>query len=254
MRASLNIAYRDWCGLFATPLAWSLLAAVQLILGVFIFLAQLDGFVEKQAMLVSISSHFGITSIVVAPLFESASLLLLFVIPLVCMHSIAGERRGARLALLFSSPVSMSSIVFGKYLALFGFTTLMCTLISLMPLSLLFAGGLDLGLLAAAYCGLLLMAASYTAVGLYVSSLTSQPALAAVGSFALLAALFQFRNASNTGSNWVSDVLAYLSVNAHGQAMLQGVINSTDLVFFALFISGFLIFTTRRLDALRSNG
>ncbi len=254
MSPALVIARREWHSLFASPLAWSLLALVQLILGLFFFLTQLDAFLDKQPLLVSMNSSFGITAFVVTPLFKSASVLLLFVIPLICMHSIAGERSKASLALLLSAPISMSAIVVGKYLAYLAFVTLMSVLISLMPLSLMLAGGLDLGLLAAAFLGLLLMSASYAAVGLYVSSLTTQPALAAVGSFALLAALALLRSATDTGSGPVSEFLAYLSLSLHGDALLRGIVNSTDLAFFGLFISGFLIFTVRRLDALRTHG
>ncbi len=254
MSTSLAIARREWNALFASPLAWLLLALVQIILGVFFFLTRLDTFLEKQSLLVSMNSSFGITAFVIAPLFESASLLLLFVIPLVCMQSIAGERRDASLPLLLSAPVSMSAIAVGKYLAILAFVTLMCALISLMPLSLMLAADLDLGLLAAAFCGLLLMAASYAAVGLYISSLTTQPAIAAVGSFALLATLALLRSATDSGSGQVSEAIAYLSISLHGDAFLRGIVNSTDLVYFGLFITTFLVFTVRNLDALRTHG
>ncbi len=254
MNASWVIARREWYSLFASPLAWTLLGLVQLILGVFFFLTQLDVFLDKQPLLVSMNSSYGITAFVVTPLFKAASVLLLFVIPLICMHSIAGERSKASLALLLSAPISMSAIVVGKFLAYLAFVTLVNVLISLMPLSLLLAGSLDPGLLAAAFLGLLLMSASYAAVSLYVSSLTTQPVLAAVGSFALLAALALLRSATDSGAGPVSEFLAYLSLNLHGEAFLRGIVKSTDLVYFGLFISGFLIFTVRRLDALRTHG
>jgi len=178
MSTVLVIARREWLGLFATLFAWSLLALVQIILGVFFFLNQLDAFINTQPLLIAMNSRFGITAFVVAPIYESASMLLMFVIPLICMNAIAGERRGASLPLLFSAPVSMRAIVLGKYLALFAFMTLMCILISTLPLSLLLAANLDTGLVAAASLGLLLTAASYTAACLYISSLTTQPSLA----------------------------------------------------------------------------
>jgi len=254
MSAALIIARQEWRSLFASPLAWSLLALVQFVLGVFFFLTQLDVFLEKQSELVSMNSSFGITAFVASPLYEAASVLLMVVMPLISMRSIAGERRGATLPLLLSSPISMSAIVAGKFLALLGFAALLCALISLMPISLVLAGTVDPGLLAAASLSLWLLSASYAAVGLYISSLTSQPVLAAAGSFGVLATLAMLRHASNSGTGPVSDVLTYLSLNLHGAALLRGVVNSTDLVYFGLFIAGFLIFTVRRLDALRTHG
>jgi len=249
--AALEIAANDLRRLFATPLAWCALAAVQLVVGVFFFIVFLWGFEERQSLLVASRSSFGLTALVVAPMFKAAALLLLLLTPLVSMRSLAEERRTGTLALILSSPVSMTGIVLGKYLALLAFLVLQAVLIALMPLSLALGGTLDTGLLASALLGLVLSAASFAALGLYVSGLTRQPASAAVGTLALLLALW-FVNEGGAGQGGAAaSALGWLSLTRHVDALMRGVFASDDLAYFALLILTCLVFTVRRLDALR---
>ena len=178
--AALEIARRDLRRLFSTPLAWCALAAVQLVLGLFFFIVFLWGFDARQPMLVAARSSFGLTALVAAPLLKSAALILALLTPLLAMRSLADERRAGTLALTLSSPVSVTGIVLGKYLALLAFLALQCALIALMPLSLALGGTLDTGLVASALLGLCASAAAFAAVGLWASSLTRQPATAEV--------------------------------------------------------------------------
>ena len=76
-----TIAMRELRSLFLSPLAWAILAVVQLILG-FLFLGQLDLFITYQAQIAVLESPPGATEIIVVPLFSSATIVLLLVIPL----------------------------------------------------------------------------------------------------------------------------------------------------------------------------
>lgn len=151
-----HIAARELRSLFLSPLAWSILAVVQFILA-WLFLGQLDVYIAFQSRIAMMENPPGATEVIVAPLFSSATIILLLVIPLLTMRLVSEERRSRTLPLLFSAPVSMSEIVLGKYLGLLGFLAIMLALITLMPLSLLSIGTLDFGLLASNLLGLLLM-------------------------------------------------------------------------------------------------
>ncbi|MFB6359114.1 MAG: ABC transporter permease, partial [Thiohalorhabdaceae bacterium] len=167
--------------------------------------------------------------------------------------SISGERARGTLPLLLSAPVSMTRIVLGKYLGVLGFLAVMLGLILLMPLSLALGTTLDYGKLAAGALGLALMLASFAAAGLFMSSLTNQPTVAAVGSFGLLLLLWVLDWSGNLGAQ-VQAVVGYLSLLGHFEDLRKGLVSTTDLVYFALFIALFLILAVRRLDADRLNG
>ena len=251
MGSAMEIARRDLRRLFAGPVAWLVLAVLQLILGLFFFLVFLWDFGEKQPLLVAAKSSFGITAYVAGPLFKAAALLMLLAAPLLTMRAIAGERRNGTLPLLLSAPVSMTAIVLGKYLALLAFMGIASAMIMLMPLSLTLGGTIDVGLLASAALGLFLSLATFAAVGLYVSSLTRQPAAAGMGALGLLLGLWFIDFGNATASGGPAEALAWLSLTRHADALMRGVFASGDLAYFVLLILGFLVFTVRRLDALR---
>lgn len=246
-----HLAARELRTLFLSPLAWSILAVVQFILG-FMFLGQVDEYVALQPQLAALENPPGVTEVVIAPLLGSAAIILLLVTPLLTMRLISEERRNSTLPLLLSAPVSMTEIVLGKYVGTLAFLAIMVGLIALMPLSLLPAASLDPGLLLSGLLGLGLMLAAFAAAGLYMSTLTVQPTVAAVSSFGLLLLLWIIDWASGALDGQTSgSVFEYLSLQRHYQAMLRGIFDTSDLVYYLLFILVFLTFSIRRLDADR---
>ncbi len=246
----LIIAARELRSLFLSPLAWTMLAVVQIILG-YLFIVQLDLFMQLQPRLAGAPGAPGVTAIVVAPLLQSAGVVLMLVVPLLTMRLIAEERRSGTLTLLLSAPVSMTQIVLGKYLAVVAFFACVLALTALMVLTLLLGGTLDFGLLGAGLLGLALVAASFSAAGLFLSSLTAQPAIAAVSAFGLLLLLWLLDWAGTAGGGQVAGVLAYLSLLTHYDALLKGVFDSKDVAYYLLFIVTFLALSIRRLDTDR---
>ena len=186
---------------------------------------------------------------VVAPLYATVATILLLVTPLLTMRLISEERRNKTLSLLMSAPVSASEIILGKFVGIAGFLLLMLMLITLMPLSLLGSGQLDSGLMLSGILGTVLVICSFAAAGLYISTLTAQPTVAAVGTFGLLLLLWIVDIAGNTGNE--NSVLAYLSMLNHNQALLRGIFSSADVIYYLLFIITFIVLSIRRLDAER---
>src|SRR5918992_4922709 len=181
----LTIAGKELKTLFASPLAWLVLTAVQLVAS-FAFLKRIDDFLEIQPQLVQLASPPGVTELVAAPLFMATAFVLLFAVPIFGMRTIAEERRNQTLVMLTSAPVSMTEIVLGKYVGLLAFLMLIVALVAAMPLSLAGSTDLDYALLGSLVAGLLLLAAGVAALSLYISSLTIYPVAAAFGTFAAL--------------------------------------------------------------------
>lgn len=243
-----SIAFRELRSLFLSPLAWTVLAVVQFILA-WIFFAQMDSFFQIQPQLQNLKSAPGVTDLVVAPLFNVTSIVLLMVTPLLTMRLVSEERRSGTLQLLMSSPVSMTQIVLGKYLGMILFFSLFIMQISLMPLSLLMGTELDLGKLAAGLLGLFLLLAAFAAAGLYLSTLTDNPIVAAVSTFGLLLLLWII--SANTQGETSESVFNYLSLIQHNTPMLRGLVNSMDVIYFILFIVTFIVLSIRQLDSYR---
>jgi hypothetical protein len=148
-----TIAARELRSLFFSPLAWTVLAVVQIIVA-YLFLVQVDFFLQIQPRLPQLPGAPGLTEIVVAPTFGNAALILLLVVPLLTMRLVSDELRNQTLSLLFSAPVSMTAIILGKYCGVLGFLLIQLLLIALLPCALLLGGTLDFGILASGLLGL----------------------------------------------------------------------------------------------------
>jgi ABC-2 type transport system permease protein len=247
----LTLALRELRTLFLSPMAWTILAVSQLILA-FLFLLWTEEYLRLLPQLMLQENAPGITQGIVAPLYFYAGWLLMMVVPLLTMRIISEERRNHSLTLLLSAPISMAEIILGKYLGIMLFLVLMSLMISIMPLSLLFAGQLDTGHFLAINIALLLLIASFTALGLYLSTLTTQPTVAAIGTYGSLLLLWIIEDSSYEVANAeASGLLSYLSMLRHFVALLRGVFSSADIIYFVLFISIFLVLSVRRLDAER---
>jgi ABC-2 type transport system permease protein len=244
-----TIAGRELRSLFLSPLAWSILAVTLFILA-YLFLTQIDTYLNLQPRLAALEGAPGVADIVVAPLLADAAVVLLLITPLITMRVLSEERRNRTLSLLFSAPVSMTEIVIGKYLGVLAFFLILLGLLALMPLSLLVGTALDTGKLAAGMLGLMLIVAAFSAIGLYMSSLTEQPTVAAVTTFGLLLLLWIVDLAGDSDIRGGS-TLAQLSMQRHFEPLLKGLFNSADVAYYLLVIILFIGFTIRRMDAIR---
>ena len=248
-----TLARNELYRLFLSPLAWIILALTQLILA-YLFLTHIDYFVQIQPKISAIPGAPGVTELVAMPLLSNCATILLLLAPLVTMRLIAEDRRNDSLPLLLSAPLSIHQIVLGKYLGTVSFFIILLCLISLMPLSLALGSDLDFGLLAAGLLGLCLLVASFTAIGLFLSSLTKQPAIAAISTFTCLFLLWIIDWAGNTQvASESSALFSWLSSLRHFEPLLQGEVNTSDIAYYLIIIAAFLALTIRRLDSERLN-
>lgn len=239
----LAVARKELRAFFGAPLAWVVLAVLQVIFG-YVFLVGLDRFQDLQPQLAQYPNPPGATEIVVTPVFGLAAIVLLMVVPLLSMRLIAEERRNQTLTFLLSAPVSLTQIVLGKFLGLFVFLLAATGLVALMAVSLYAGGAIDLGLVAANVAGLALLNAAFASVGLYLSSLTAQPVVAAISAFAVLLILWII----NLGTTDPDSPLHLLSLLKHYESFSKGTLHTGDIAYFALLTGLFLALTVRRLD------
>jgi ABC-2 type transport system permease protein len=242
----LTIASREFKTLFLSPLAWTILAILEFILA-FLFLSQVEAFTTLQPKLAGIEGAPGLTDIIVPPLFGNAAIILLLVTPLLTMRLICEERRNKTLSLLLSAPVSNIDIILGKYLGILGLMVLIIALITLMPLSLLSGGELDLAKLFANILGLLLLVAAFTSTGLFLSCIAGHPTVAAMGTFGILLLLW-ILDWSVGINDQRSELFEYLSILRHFQNIQSGLISSIDVSYFLLFITTFIALSIHSLD------
>lgn len=121
---------------------------------------------------------------------SSVSFTFLFVVPILTMRVLAEEKHSRTDQLLYSLPISVNSIVVGKYQAALTVFAIPVGVMAFYPLILSFYGTVSL---ASAYSGLVgffFLGAALIAVGVFMSSLTESQVIAAVLSFGAMLIIY----------------------------------------------------------------
>lgn len=245
----IALARKELKSLFVSPMGWIIMALLQFVFGTF-FSNGMEQYFQTMSGAMRPEVRQGVTEFIGSNVYNVAAIVMLFAVPLLSMRLISEERKHQTLPFLFSAPLSQIEIVVGKFVGLVAFLTVSVVLISAMLVSLNLWADIDFGYVIANTIGLWLMVASFSALGLFMSSLTQQPVVAAILSFiALFALLILDYFASEPNS-----VLNYLSLMRHFEPFARGLLDTRDFAYFLLFILTFLTLTVRRLDADRLRG
>lgn len=234
----VTLLKKEFRSLFVAPSTWWMLALLQFIFAWFFF-ARMDDYLKVQAQLAQMGNAPGATISIAAPLADVLAMVLMMLIPLFTMRLIAEERRNQTWILLSTAPITATHIVLGKFFGLCALLTLIISACGLMMSTLALGTHADFGLVFSNLLGVWLLAGSYAALGLYFSSLTRQPIVAAFGALATSFGLWMLEMGSG--------VVRTLSPNTHFQNMNVGLISSVDLCYFALFIAFFLLLSIRHI-------
>ncbi len=254
MRNVLVIAWRDIRSLFVSPIAYVVLTGFLLLAGWFFFnlLGQFNRMITIYSGMQGYDTTWlNLNDAVIAPLLQNLSVVLLIVVPMLTMRSFAEERSAGTYELLFTSPVRVSEIVLGKFLAGAFLVTLMIGLTLTYAAILLYFGNPEIGLLFSGFLGLYLVALAYIAVGNFTSALTSNQIIAAVSSLVILLLLFVISWPADGAGETTKAVLKYLSFTEHFSTMIRGIIDTRDLVYFASLTIVFLFLTHRAVESAR---
>jgi ABC-2 type transport system permease protein len=247
---ALTIAGRELRSYFGTALGWLVLAGFLVVVGFFWF-SMVTLYVEEGTQVGAspyAASQFTYANYLLSPFFGNTSIVLLMVCPALSMRSFAEERRSRTIELLLTSPVATWEIVLGKFLGAVGFVAVMLVGTFYVPLTLKFWGtGVDWGVLAAGYLAMVLVSAALLALGLMFSSMTSNPMMAMVLSFAAGLVIWLL--------SWMGEgsesVAAQISLASHFADLTRGAVKLSDLVYYAGFTSFFLFATHQRVDSYR---
>jgi ABC-2 type transport system permease protein len=107
------------------------------------------------------------------------SFVFIIIVPILTMHVIAAERRQKTDQLLYSLPLKMSDIVFGKYFAMLVPLAIPVGIAGIYPLILSRYGEINMATVYSSIFGFFLLGAALLAIGLFLSSLTENQAVAA---------------------------------------------------------------------------
>lgn len=183
-------------------------------------------------------------------LFLRLPVLLLFFVPAITMGLISREKHSGTVELLFTTPLSDSQIVAGKYLAALSLVAaaLVSTGVSLLTLAVT-GSDTDWGSVLCGYAGMLLMGALLSSIGIFTSSLTENQIVAFIICFLLSSVLYFIEDVLVLLPTAVNTILQYVSITYHMNGLARGVIDTRNLIYFGSGIIFFLALSVRILES-----
>ncbi|MGN0611279.1 MAG: ABC transporter permease [Ruminiclostridium sp.] len=230
-----SIFKREFRAYFTSPLGYVFLAIFYAFSGLFFYIFSLS-----------------IGSTDISGVFLMMFIVLMVFVPLLTMRLLSEDKKQKTDQLILTAPVSLLSVVMGKFLAayaifvigvavmpVYGFVMSTFTTISWLPIW-------------GNTVGLLLIGGIFVSIGLFVSSLTENQMIAAIGSFFInLMILLMNTLTSALPSGIFKDVLASVSVYSRYSEITNGIFSLSSLIFFISVIFIFLFLTVRVLEKRR---
>ena len=190
MRAIIGRELRSY---FSSPLGYVFTAVVLLFVGIFTMVYNLKNFLSAFELSLG-----------------QMSFVYIIAIPILTMRIIAEEKRQKTDRLLYSLPMGMTRIVFGKYFSALVVLALPVAITGLYPLLLSLYGEINFLSAYGSIVGFFLLGAAIIAIGLFVSSVTESQVVAAVLSFVILLSNFFISDLANMMS--LSAVTSYVAI------------------------------------------
>lgn len=243
---------------FVSPVAYVATGVFLIITGLF-FQTLLDLIIQQSLRAAMQAVRFGgpveidVPGVVTREFFGVMATILLFIMPMLTMGVYAEERKRGTMELLVTSPITDLELVLGKFLA-----SLTLLLVMLLPTALQFAilfrssdPAPPWRLVLAGYIGVLLLGSALIALGSFLSSLTENQIIASVTTFGLFLVLWVLDASVRNSSSKLAEALQYLSVLRHYDDFTRGVVDTSNLIFYASLIVLGLFLTLRSLDSMR---
>ncbi len=254
MRNLWTISAKEFRAYFNSPIAYVLIGVFLVVNGYLFF--SIVTYASRQSMQMlqfqGAAPQINLNELVFRPSFHNMSVVLLLIVPILSMRLFSEEKKSRTMELLMTSPLSITEIILGKYLAAWGTFLIMVGLTFYMPLLLSIYGQVNWPGVLSGYLGIALLGAVLLSLGLFASSLTENQMIAALLSFGLLLIfwLLGWAAMAAEGTN-IGHVLSYLSILDHFDKMVKGLITTKTLVYYLSFVVLNLFLTHRVLESQR---
>lgn len=231
----LAIMKRELLSYFTSPLGYVFIAIFYLFSGVFLFLFTLTA-----------------QSTDMSYVYTGMFFVMLIMIPILTMRLMAEENKQKTDQLLLTSPVSLIRLVMGKFLSAF-VILLICMLIFLIyGIVLSCFASVNWAVILGNIVGMLLLGSLCIAAGLFVSTLTENQMIAAVGSIGInIGFILVDSFASVMPTKFLQDVFYSLSFFSRYNEFTIGIFSLSNIFFFVSVAFIFLFLTVRVLERRR---
>lgn len=231
MRAVFKREFRSY---FSTPVGFIVLAAFYFFLGLYFSLIYSYGSPDVATVIVAMST------------------VVVFAMPILTMRLMSEDRRQKVDQALLTAPVSLTSIVMGKF-----FAALAVFAIGFAPtliFEIIVASYVSVNIMSYIYAlfGMLLLGSALIAIGMFISSLTESAVISAILTLVInILVLYMSSFASMVSVPWIATVLEKAAFITAFENFGQSIFSVSDVVYFVSISAAFLFLCVRSLDKRR---
>ena len=226
---------REMRSYFTSPLGYVYLCAYLFMAGLFFKMYMID---------------YGSSNI--AYFFSGSLIVYMFLVPILTMRLFSEEKKSKTDQILLTSPVSVTGIVMGKFLAAMSVFT-----IALIPTSVAIMiigsySSISVGMTIGNYVAVLFLGMAFIAIGCFLSAITESQVVAAVLSFTVMMCLYFLDNlVSSVSSTLLSNIVSFISVYDRYSDFTSGLFSLSSIVYYISVAVIFLFLTVRIIEKRR---
>ena len=259
MRGLYAIYRKEMNHYFVSPVAYIVVCVFLILSGVFfnsimgeVIRYSLEAGMESMQM-GGAGPSIDVPSVVLRGFLSLLGTIILFLTPFLAMGVFSEERRRGTMELLMTSPITDADIVLGKFLASLSLFAIML-LPTVFYIIYIFAHSDPAPawrMIAGGYLGVLLLGGMLLSLGSFLSSLTENQIVSGVLIFGLSLLLWLLDFLTDQGNSAFAKSMQYAAVLQHYSPFIQGVIDTTGLVFFGCWIFFGIFLTMRSVESMR---
>ncbi len=225
---------REFRSYFSTPIGFIVLAAFYFFLGLYFSLIYSYGSPDIATVIVAMST------------------VIVFAMPILTMRLMSEDRRQKVDQALLTAPVSLTSIVLGKF-----FAALAVFAIGFAPtlvFEIIVASYVTVNIMSYIYAlfGMLLLGSALIAIGMFISSLTESAVISAILTLVInILVLYMSSFASMVSVSWIATIIEKAAFITAFENFGQNIFSVADVVYFVSISAAFLFLCVRSLDKRR---
>ena len=188
----------------------------------------------------------------ITPVFSNLFNIVLFLIPILTMRLLSEDKKNRTDQALLTAPISLVSLVLGKFFAAATVYTLGLSVTILYGFIVQWFTPLNWAIIWGNLIAMLLLGMSLISIGMLISALTENQVIAATGGFAVaLLLLLVDMLGSFTDNDIIKRILFEMSFSRHFNSFPSGIFNFTGVFFFFCITAVFVFLTVRILEKRR---
>ena len=179
-------------------------------------------------------------------------IVLLVLAPLLTMKVWSEEKKQKTEQLLFTSPNSLTKIVFGKYFAI-NIVYLICLFILVVQVVIVsFFSHVALESILGSFLGIVLYGVALFSIGMFISSLTESQIIAFIATLAINFIIMITDTLSNLFTGTIgANIFKAISFTEHYKNFAMGILNIGDIIFFISVAAIFIFLNIRVFEKRR---